>query len=115
MISVVIAALSGTASIGTAGFMDALNKADLAGRLRPEAPRGRAFDARLAGLQDGPVNCHDGVSLHPSVLAADVAQPDLVVVPGLDDNCSTANPRHNPLDVCRRVAPTLPDGRRQSG
>ena len=31
MVSVVTAALSGTASIGTAGLMDALNKADLSG------------------------------------------------------------------------------------
>ena len=86
MVSVVIAALSGTASIGTAGLMDALNKADLAGGLRTGQPVPRVFGVRLAGLDGGTVTCRDGVSLHPSVAAADVAAPDLVVVPGLDDD-----------------------------
>ena len=86
MVSVVIAALSGTASIGTAGLMDALNKADLAGGLRTGQPVPRVFSVRLAGLDGGTVTCRDGVSLHPSVVAADVATPDLVVVPGLDDD-----------------------------
>jgi transcriptional regulator GlxA family with amidase domain len=40
---------------------------------------------RLAGLDGGLVACQDGVSLQPSVAARDVAAPDLVVVPGLDD------------------------------
>src|SRR6266487_4416813 len=48
--SVVIAALSGTASIGTAGLMDALNKADLSHALRTGRPASRVFDVRLAGL-----------------------------------------------------------------
>lgn len=94
MVSVVIPALSGTASIGTAGLLDALNKADLAQRLRAPGPVKRVFDVRLAGLADGPVSCHDGVSLQPSVLAADVGEPDLVLVPGLDDDLApsfTAN------------------------
>jgi hypothetical protein len=47
MVSVVIAALSGTASIGTAGLMDALNKADLSHALRTAAPASRVFDVRL--------------------------------------------------------------------
>jgi hypothetical protein len=50
MVSVVIAALSGTASIGTAGLMDALNKADLLQPLRTGRPAERVFDVRLAGL-----------------------------------------------------------------
>jgi transcriptional regulator GlxA family with amidase domain len=94
MVSVVIAALSGTASIGTAGLMDALNKADRAQALRTGQPVPRVFDVRLAGLDGGTVTCLDGVSLHPSVVAADVTAPDLVVVPGLDDDLApsfTAN------------------------
>lgn len=86
MVSVVIAALSGTASIGTAGLMDALNKADRVQALQTGQPGPRVFDVRLAGLDRGMVTCHDGVSLHPSVVAADVAAADLVVVPGLDDD-----------------------------
>ena len=86
MVSVVIAALSGTASIGTAGLMDALNKADLAQALPAGRPVRRVFDVRLAGLDTGAVSCRDGVSLHPAIAAADVIAPDLVVVPGLDDD-----------------------------
>jgi hypothetical protein len=90
MVSVVIAAPSGAASIGTAGLMDALNKADAAARLQggPAAPR--VFEVRLAGLEHGPVVCRDGVILQPSVAAADVGAPDLVVVPGLDDELAAS-------------------------
>src|SRR6266567_8480722 len=51
MVSVVIAALSGTASIGTAGLMDALNKADLSQALRTGRPASRVFDVRPARRQ----------------------------------------------------------------
>lgn len=90
MVSVVIAALSGTASLGTAGLMDALNKADLAQALHTGQPARRVFDVRLAGLDNGSVRCRDGVSLHPAVTAADVTAPDLIVVPGLDDDLATS-------------------------
>src|SRR5258708_29033815 len=86
MVSVVITALSGTASIGTAGLMDALNKADLAQALREGGTARRVFDVRLAGLDGRSVACHDGVSLQPSVEAAHITAPDLVVVPRLDDD-----------------------------
>jgi len=86
MVSVVITALSGTASIGTAGLMDALNKADRSQALRTGQPAQRVFDVRLAGLDGSSVACRDGVSLQPSVQAADITAPDLVVVPGLDDD-----------------------------
>ena len=92
MVSVVIAALSGTASIGTAGLMDALNKADLAPTLRAAAgaPAPRVFDVRVTGLDGGAVSCRNGVILQPAVAAADVAAPDLVVVPGLDDDLAAS-------------------------
>jgi transcriptional regulator GlxA family with amidase domain len=88
MVSAVIAALSGTASIGTAGLMDALNKADVASGLPvlTGLPANRVFDVQLAGLDGGSVGCRDGVSLQPSITAADVTAPDFVVVPGLDDD-----------------------------
>src|SRR5215472_5780897 len=86
MVSVVIAALSGTASIGTAGLMDALNKADRVQALQTGQPMPRVFDVRLAGLDHGTVTCRDGVTLHPLAVAADVAAADLVIVPGLDDD-----------------------------
>ena len=89
MVTVVIAALSGTASIGTAGLMDALNKADLA-QARAAGTDRRVFDVRLAGLGHGAVSCRDGVSLQPAVTAAEVPAPDLVVVPGLDDELAAS-------------------------
>jgi transcriptional regulator GlxA family with amidase domain len=90
MVSVVIAALSGTASIGTVGLMDALNKADLAAGRQAGQSVPRVFEVRLAGLDGGTVSCRDGVSLQPSVVAGDVAAPDLVVVPGLDDDLAAS-------------------------
>jgi transcriptional regulator GlxA family with amidase domain len=90
MVSVVIAALSGTASIGTAGLLDALNKADLSWALHTGRPATRVFDVRLAGLDRGTISCRDGVSLHPSITAAEVTAADLVVVPGLDDDLAAS-------------------------
>src|SRR5215475_6988702 len=96
MVSVVIAALSGTASIGTAGLMDALNKADLLQPLHSGRPAERVFGVRLAGLDGGTVSCRDGVTLHPSMAAADVTAPDLVVVPGLDDDLAASFTENRP-------------------
>jgi transcriptional regulator GlxA family with amidase domain len=90
MIKVLITALSGTASIGTAGLMDALNKADMSGRLRAGRPAPRVFDVQLAGLHHSDVSCRDGVILRPSASAAEIATPDLVVVPGLDDDLAAS-------------------------
>jgi len=101
MVLVVIAALAGTASIGTAGLMDALNKADLAQALQTGRPARRVFDVRLAGLDGGSVRCRDGVSLQPSVEAADITAPDLVVAPGLDDDLAAS------LNENRRWVPWL--------
>lgn len=90
MITVLIAALSGTASIGTAGLMDALNKADMSGQLRAGRPAPRVFDVQLAGLDHSDVSCRDGVILRPSASAAELGTPDLVVVPGLDDDLAAS-------------------------
>jgi transcriptional regulator GlxA family with amidase domain len=86
MLLVAIPALAGTASLGTAGLMDALNKADLSGALLGDAEFSRLFDVRLVGLDDRPVHCKDGVQLLPAAAASDLDNPDLVVVPGLDDD-----------------------------
>ena len=86
MLNVAIPALTGTASIGTAGLMDALNKADMAGALSGDPAFSRLFDVRLVGLHGRPVQCRDGVQLAPTVTASQTPIPDLVVVPGLDDD-----------------------------
>jgi transcriptional regulator GlxA family with amidase domain len=85
MMIVAIPALAGTASIGTAGLMDALNKADGSWALAGRPGSGRLFDVRLVGLNRRPVVCRDGVRLYPAAVAHDLPTPDIVVVPGLDD------------------------------
>jgi len=90
MVSVVILALAGTASLGTAGLMDALNKADGAAALQTGRAAERIFDVRLVGLDKSPVSCRDGVRLQPSAAAPEIAAPDLVLVPGLDDDLATS-------------------------
>lgn len=67
--------------------MDALNKADRSWALGG-ADSSRLFDVQLVGLNRRPVACRDGVSLHPRGVAAEMPTPDIVVVPGLDDDLS---------------------------
>jgi transcriptional regulator GlxA family with amidase domain len=86
MITVVIPALAGTASLGTSGLMDALNKADASWAIAHPAEPTRLFDVQLVGLTSAPVLCKDGVRLTPAVGASKLTLPDLVVVPGLDDD-----------------------------
>jgi transcriptional regulator GlxA family with amidase domain len=88
MLAVGVLALAQTPSIGTAGLMDVLNKADASWALALGADAPRLFDVRLLGLNRRPVVCRDGVRLHPTAAAPEVPTPDLVVVPGLDDNLS---------------------------
>jgi transcriptional regulator GlxA family with amidase domain len=90
MLLVAIPALDGTASIGTAGLMDVLNKADQSWALGGGSGAGRLFDVRLVGLSRRPVVCRDGVRLHPCVLARNLPTPDVVVVPGLDDDLAAS-------------------------
>ncbi len=45
----------------------------------------RLFDVRLTGLSQRPVQCQGGVQLRPAVDVNQAPPPDLVVVPGLDD------------------------------
>src|SRR5215472_5204628 len=94
MLLVAIPALDGTASIGTAGLLDALNKADASWALGGGAGVGRLFDVRLVGLSSRPVVCCDGIRLHPGALARSLPTPDLVVVPGLDDDLAASFERN---------------------
>jgi transcriptional regulator GlxA family with amidase domain len=86
MLSVAIPALTGTASLGTAGLMDALNKADASWALQDPAHAPRTFAVALVGLHRRPVDCRDGVRLYPTARADEIPAPDVVIVPGLDDD-----------------------------
>jgi|Tabmets5t2r1_1033131.scaffolds.fasta_scaffold01706_4 transcriptional regulator GlxA family with amidase domain len=86
MTTVAITAPTGCASINTAGLMDALRKTDRAWRMTRDPDAEEIFEVRLVGLDDQPIACRDGVMLHPHVAATQLDPPDLVVVPGLDDD-----------------------------
>jgi transcriptional regulator GlxA family with amidase domain len=86
MLTVAIPALADTASLGTAGLMDALNKGDRSWALAGQGDQSRLFDVQLVGLSRSPVACRHGVLLQPTVTAAELKVPDLVVIPGLDDD-----------------------------
>lgn len=101
MLVVAIPALSGTPSLGTAGLMDALNKADLSWALEAGTAAARLFDVHLVGLNRRPVVCRDGVRLYPTMTARDMPVPDLVVVPGLDDDLAGS------FELNRRWAPWI--------
>jgi transcriptional regulator GlxA family with amidase domain len=94
MPTVAITAPADCASINTAGLMDALRKTDRAWRMTRDPDAEEIFDIRLVGLDDRPIACRDGVVLHPHVAAAELDPPDLVVVPGLDDDLAPSFQRN---------------------
>ncbi|HUE34880.1 MAG TPA: DJ-1/PfpI family protein, partial [Mycobacterium sp.] len=85
MLSVAVLALAGGASIGPAGFMDVLAKADRSWQLQAGADWTQLFDITLVGLDAEPVRCRDGILLQPHRRACDLAPPNLVIVPAFDD------------------------------
>lgn len=85
MLSVAVLALAGGASIGPAGLMDALGKADRSWQLHAGTAWTALFDITLVGLDSKPVRCRDGIMLRPHRRARDLAPPNLVVVPAFDD------------------------------
>jgi transcriptional regulator GlxA family with amidase domain len=84
VLTVLVLAFEGTPSLGTAGLLDALQMADRAGA--GQSGGSRLFDVLLTGLSREPVQCQSGVQLLPAVAVNEAPPPDLVVVPGLDDN-----------------------------
>jgi transcriptional regulator GlxA family with amidase domain len=91
VLSVAVLALAGGASIGPAGFLDVLAKADRSWWLTAGAAWTPLFDITLVGLDERPVHCRDGVWLQPHRSAADLPVPDLVIVPAIDDEDLTAS------------------------
>lgn len=85
MLSVAVLALGGGASIGPAGFMDVLIKADRSWQLHAGPAWTQLFDVTLVGLDTEPVRCRDGILLQPHRHACELAAPNLVVVPAFDD------------------------------
>jgi transcriptional regulator GlxA family with amidase domain len=86
MTTVAITAPAGCASINTAGLMDTLVKTDRAWRMLRDPRDQGIFQTRLVGLDDRPIACQDGVVLQPHLAAAELNLPELVIVPGLDED-----------------------------
>jgi transcriptional regulator GlxA family with amidase domain len=85
VLSVAVLALAGGASIGPAGFVDVLGKADRSWQIHAGPAWTPLFDVTLVGLDSTPVHCRDGILLQPQCRARDLAPPNLVVVPAFDD------------------------------
>jgi transcriptional regulator GlxA family with amidase domain len=90
MISTVVIAPTGAASIGTAGILDTLIKADRSWRLQAGDEWEPLFDVALVGLDDKPVPCKDGVFLQPQQ-TVNTVRPDLVIVPAIDEEDQEAS------------------------
>ncbi|HKE98786.1 MAG TPA: helix-turn-helix domain-containing protein [Actinomycetes bacterium] len=86
MTTVAVTAPMGCASINSAGLMDALVKVDRVWRLTRDPDDKGIFEISLVGLDERPIACRDGVLLHPHVTAAALDPPELVIVPGLDED-----------------------------
>lgn len=83
---VLVTAIGGAAALNTVSVVDALGKADAAWRFVGGPSEADVFDPALVGLDDRPVQFINGLSARPTVVVDDARTPDLVVVPGLDDN-----------------------------
>ena len=86
-VRIAVLALTETSSIAMTGLFDVLGKADRAfGTLRGRRGRDTVFDVSLISLDGRPVSYQDRVSVKVDRSASSVTDPDLVVVPALDDD-----------------------------
>jgi transcriptional regulator GlxA family with amidase domain len=85
MVSVAVVGVQGCASINVAGLLDVIRKADAAWRAAVDPNAEPVFEPFLVGLSRRPVTFRDGASMLPTGVAEEIPLPDLVVVPGLDD------------------------------
>ena len=86
MVSVAVVGVQGCASINVAGLLDVIRKADAAWRAAVDDPKAKpVFKPFLVGLSRTAVAFRDGASMVPTAVAEEITPPDVVVVPGLDD------------------------------
>jgi transcriptional regulator GlxA family with amidase domain len=87
MFRIGVIAPSECSSITMTGLFDVIERADRAfGVLTGRPGSGTLFEVALIGLDAGPVRYRNRVQVNPDLTAADVADLDLLVVPGLDDD-----------------------------
>ena len=94
MLNVALTALAGNPSIAACGLMDVLRIADASIALTQAQTQSPLFAVELVGLNRGAVACRDGVYMQPSAVASKLPLPDLVIVPGLDDDLDASIERN---------------------
>jgi transcriptional regulator GlxA family with amidase domain len=85
MVSVAVVGVQGCASINVAGLLDVIRKVDGAWRAGVDREAKPVFEPFLVGLGRRAVVFRDGASMLPTAAAEEITPPDMVVVPGLDD------------------------------
>ncbi len=94
MTSVAVLALAGCASINVAGVFDALRKADAAWRFAVDPSAEPVFEPFFIGPDEEPVRCQDGLIISAHTPASRAAAPDIVVIPGLEDDVKSGIKRN---------------------
>jgi transcriptional regulator GlxA family with amidase domain len=85
MVSVAVVGVQKCASINVAGLFDAIRKADGAWQAAVDPRAEPIFEPFLVGLSRKAVAFRDDASMLPTATADEITPPDVVVVPGLDD------------------------------
>ncbi len=81
-----VLALAGCASINVAGVFDALRKADTAWRFAVDRKAEPVFEPFFVGPDHEPVRCQDGLIISAHTPASRAGTPDIVIIPGLEDD-----------------------------
>lgn len=93
-IRVYVTPIAGAASLNTASVLDTLAKVDTAWRYLREPQAPPVFDTMAVGIDAMPIRFASGLHLTPQLAAADAPTPDLVVVPGLDEDVADSLQRN---------------------
>lgn len=83
---VFVTAIEGATALNTVSVLDALAKADTAWRFLVRPDGQGAFEPMAVGVDERPITFAHGVQVSPTAVAGRDPAPDLVVVPGLDDD-----------------------------
>ena len=83
---VFVTGIEGAASLNTVMLLDALTKSNAAWRALHDRSAPDLFEPLAVGTDHRPIEFANGVRVDPAVVAGGDVRPDLVVVPGLDDN-----------------------------
>lgn len=90
MVSVAVVGVSGCASLNVTGLLDALRKAEQAGRTAGDGLQEPVLQPFLVGLRREPIVMQAGITAQPDAVAHELSAPDIVVIPGLDDALATS-------------------------